>query len=332
MKLGVLDYGLIDAGKTATEALEETVLLAKKAEELGFSRFWVAEHHNVFAFSTSAPELLMMHLADQTKTIRIGSGGIMPLHYSAFKIAEQIRTLETYHPNRIDLGLGNSLGTRLVKKALKSVHQKEEYYDVLKELRNYLSLSEENPLNITVQPTITSEPQLFSLSSSEETAKVVGELGLGYSFGIFPYMQKNLLEEAQKVPEVYRKNFKPSSFLNKPYVTFAVFIVIAKTKEEANAMARSLDIWMLGKDDFNEFSHYPTIEEAKNYPLSDKEKEIIKDNRQRMIIGTPQEVEKQLNALLRISQADEILAIPLVPGFEQRRQSLELLSQLTLSK
>lgn len=101
--------------KTPQEALLETRCLAQVADKLGFHRFWVAEHHNIYAFAISSPELLMMHLADHTKQIRIGSGGIMPLHYSSFKIAEWIMTLEALHPNRIDLGIGNSLGTTLVQ-------------------------------------------------------------------------------------------------------------------------------------------------------------------------------------------------------------------------
>lgn len=112
MKLSVLDYGQIDEGKSAKQALQESVKLAKIADSLGYSRFWVAEHHNVNAFAISSPELLMMQIASQTQKIRVGSGGIMVLHYSDYKIAENINTLEALYPNRIDLGMGNSLGTK----------------------------------------------------------------------------------------------------------------------------------------------------------------------------------------------------------------------------
>lgn len=148
MKVSILDYGVIDKEKTPQEALLETRCLAQVADKLGFHRFWVAEHHNIYAFAISSPELLMMHLADHTKQIRIGSGGIMPLHYSSFKIAEWIMTLEALHPNRIDLGIGNSLGTTLVQRALSSIHCKDSYSQVVTELYQYLNPDHLSPLPI----------------------------------------------------------------------------------------------------------------------------------------------------------------------------------------
>ncbi|HGI3485932.1 TPA: MsnO8 family LLM class oxidoreductase, partial [Streptococcus agalactiae] len=138
MKLSVLDYGLIDYGKTASDAIQETILLSQEAERLGYHQFWVAEHHGVKAFSISNPELMIMHLANQTKSIKIGSGGIMPLHYSSFKLAETLKTLETCHPNRVSIGLGNSLGTVKVSNALRSLHKAHDYEEVLEELKSWL--------------------------------------------------------------------------------------------------------------------------------------------------------------------------------------------------
>ncbi|MGT2934754.1 LLM class flavin-dependent oxidoreductase [Streptococcus castoreus] len=331
MKVSVLDYGVIDKEKTPQEALNDTRLLAQKADDLGFNRFWVAEHHNIHAFAISSPELLMMHLANHTKSIRIGSGGIMALHYSSFKIAEMMMTLEALHPNRIDLGLGNSLGTPLVKGALLSTHRKEDYGRVLEELSHYLSFNKENPLAITVNPKGDSYPQLWLLSNSQETAEHAANLGLGYTFGIFPYMPKNPIEEAQKVSACYRQTFTPSSQLTRPQLMLAVFIVIAETDDEAKLLAKSLDIWMLGNQDFNEFKTYPDTEEACSYALTAKQKKVISANRSRMIIGSPQKVKKKLDELIAASQAEELLVIPLVPRIENRLKSLELLANLYLT-
>ncbi len=330
MKLSVLDYGVIDQQKTAREALKETVSLAQQAEVLGFSRFWVAEHHNISAFSTSSPEMLMMHLADQTKAIRIGSGGIMALHYSAYKIAELMKTLEALHPSRIDLGLGNTQGTTLVHRAMKSPHQKSDYADVLKQLKNHLYQDGFATTGISANPKVDTAPAMFVLGSSENTAKQVGALGLGYTFGIFPFMPKDLFAAVKAVPEVYRKHFNPCANLDKPYLIFACFIVIADTAEAAEDFAQCLDIWMLGKNDFNEFETYPSVEEAKNYILTEQEKEIIAANRSRVIVGTPDKVKQALNHFITLSGADEVLAIPLVPDIQNRRRTLQLLADLYL--
>ena len=109
VKLGLLDYAQIDEGKSAQEALQNSVMLAQLADSLGYERFWMAEHHNVPAFASSSPELIMMRLADATSRIRIGSGGVMLPHYSPYKVAENFRVLEAFHPHRIDLGMGNTL-------------------------------------------------------------------------------------------------------------------------------------------------------------------------------------------------------------------------------
>ena len=113
MKISLLDYGLVDEGKTSAEAVRETLELAQLADELGFHRFWVSEHHNVPALSISAPEVVIPYLASHTKNIHIGSGGIMGLHYSPYKVAEIMSTLEGLFPGRVDIGLGNSQERRL---------------------------------------------------------------------------------------------------------------------------------------------------------------------------------------------------------------------------
>ncbi|EHI69567.1 LLM class flavin-dependent oxidoreductase [Streptococcus ictaluri] len=328
MKLSVLDYGVIDKDKTPQEALAETRQLAQKAEELGYHRFWVAEHHGIQAFAISSPELLMMHLADHTKSIRIGSGGIMALHYSSFKIAETIATLASLHPDRIDLGLGNSLSTLPVQKALSSIHVKEDYPKVVEILSRYLSPQQPNPTSVCLQPHSHALPSIWTLSNSAETAALAGRLGLGYTFGIFPYMPKDPLTEAKRVSHSYYQAFKASDYAQEAHLILAAFIVIAETDDQAEMLAKSLDIWMLGNQDFNEFTTYPNGEEALRYQLTAKQKEVISLNRNRMIIGSPNTVKKELDQLIKASQAKELLAIPLVPGFDQRVKALELLAQL----
>ncbi len=334
--LSVLDYGTIDKEQTPREALKASLYLAQEAEKLGFSRFLVAEHHDIAAFSTTSPELLMMHFADHTEKIKIGSGGIMPLHYSPYKVAELVRNLETIHPGRIDLGVGSTLGKPSLLKAMNSQHEREEYEAVLKELHAYLSPTHQKHYkteeldSISVRPFIESTPGFFMLSSSAESAKIAGELGIGYCFGVFPFMPNNMYEDAKTSTETYRKHFKPSVFQKESHTTFACFITMAETDEEAELFARCLDVWMLGKLHFNEFKSYPTVEEALSYELNDEERARIASNRSRMVIGGPTRVKEQLDELLSLSDADELLAIPLVPGIENRKKTLELLAKLYL--
>lgn len=303
MKLSVLDYGLIDYGKTASDAIQETILLSQEAERLGYHQFWVAEHHGVKAFSISNPELMIMHLANQTKSIKIGSGGIMPLHYSSFKLAETLKTLETCHPKAHD------------------------YEEVLEELKSWL-IDESSSKEPLVQPTLSSFPDLYVLGSGQKSAYLAAKLGLGFTFGVFPFMDKDPLTEAKKLSSLYYHQFEEYYPNKSPNLMVAAFVVIADTSEEAENIAKTLDIWMLGNKDFNEFATFPTIEEANHYQLTPEQKAKIKSNRHRMIVGDPKQVKDSLDALVNASQAEELLLIPLVPGLDQRIKSLKLLSQL----
>ena len=167
VQLGVLDYAQTDEGENATTALHHTVLLAKHAEALGYTRFWMAEHHNVPAFASSSPEMVMMHLANATKRIRLGSGGVMLPHYSPYKVAENFRILEAFFPNRIDLGIGNNIGTPLVKNALnENKNSILDYEKSMKDIQTYLTdqVNEEHRFHgITANPVVPTNPEMWLL-------------------------------------------------------------------------------------------------------------------------------------------------------------------------
>lgn len=328
MKLSVLDYGLRDEGVTPSQALLQTVQLAQHAEKLGFHRFWVAEHHNVHALTISRPELVMMHLLNQTKTIRIGSGGIMALHHSSYKTAEVIKTLASLFPNRLDIGLGNSLGTALVQDRLRSVYTSADYKQVLEELQAYLT--DDEGLEVLANPTHVSPPPLWLLGMSERSAQLAGQLGLGYTYGIFPFVPQISLSTAQTVVKTYRQQFQPSDSLMAPHVILAVFVAIADTSQAAEDLAKSMDVWFLGKEDFNAFKAFPSLHTALTYPVTQAERHVMLDQRQHFLVGTKEQVAEQLAPLLEAIKPDELLMIPLVAGFDNRVKSLDFLSQLSL--
>lgn len=331
VKIGVLDYAQIDEGKTAKEALEETITLARLADFHGFERFWVAEHHNVPAFASSSPELLMMRIADATNSIRVGSGGVMLPHYSPYKVAENFRILESFHPNRIDLGFGNNAGTSLVNRAMNENKKAKLPVDQsVADLIAYFNdtINQDHRFSgITANPVTETNPQMFALSTSMKSALMAASAGIGYTFGLFPFAGTRKLDLGPEIAKTYRKEFKPSLMLSKPNVIVAAFVAIADTKEEAEKYATALDLWLLGKDAFSALKNFPSVETAKNFTYLEKDREIMKNNRNYLIHGDPNDVKAQINDLALEFNADEILLIPLIPGFDARKRAYELIAE-----
>lgn len=325
MKISLLDYGLVDEGKTSREAIRETLELAQLADELGFHRFWVSEHHNVPALSISAPEVVIAYLASHTKNIHIGSGGIMGLHYSPYKVAEIMSTLEGLFPGRVDIGLGNSPGTPLVGRHLESHYSKEQYAEWLEKLQQYLN--EARQKGVVVPETMTI-PEQFLLGMGGQSIESAATLGLSFVYGVFPYIPQDPVELAKSLSEKYRRTFKAGTHSKPSNFVLAVFVVIADTSEEAEKMAKPLDLWMLGKQDFAEFHTFPTQKDVEEYEFTQRDREKIASNRSRLIVGNPREVYEQMEALRAVSNPDELLFIPLVGSIEKRKRSVELLAEL----
>ena len=325
MKISLLDYGLVDEGKTSREAIRETLELAQLADELGFHRFWVSEHHNVPALSISAPEVVIAYLASHTKNIHIGSGGIMGLHYSPYKVAEIMSTLEGLFPGRVDIGLGNSPGTPLVGRHLESHYSKEQYAEWLEKLQQYLNEARRKGV---VVPETENVPEQFLLGMGGQSIESAASLGLSFVYGVFPYIPQDPVELAKSLSEKYRSNFKAGTHSKPSNFVLAVFVVIADTSEEAEEMAKPLDLWMLGKQDFSEFHTFPTQKDVEEYKLTQRDQEKIASNRSRLIVGNPREVYEKMEALRAVSNPDELLFIPLVGSIEKRKRSVELLAEL----
>ena len=277
MKISVLDYGVVDFGKTNEEAVQETIQLAKIAEELGYARFWVAEHHEVNALSISAPEVVIPAIASQTKNIHVGSGGIMGLHYAPYKVAEVMRSLAVLFPGRIDIGLGNSIGTKSVSTALKSHYTKPQFSEWVENLQEIIQSNEAVPYTMKV-------PEQFLLGMGGESVHIAAKNGLGFVYGIFPYIPQEPLVLAKELSTDYRKEFQSVNGTESRFI-LAVFVVIADTEGKAEEMAQALDLWMLGKQDFSEFETFPTKKDVETREVTPAERKTIEDNRQRLIVG-----------------------------------------------
>ncbi|PTE74606.1 LLM class flavin-dependent oxidoreductase [Staphylococcus devriesei] len=333
MKLSILDYALIDEGKNAEQALQDTTRLAKLADQLGYHRFWLTEHHDVPAFAGSSPELLMLHLLNHTESIKLGSGGVMLPHYSPFKVAEQFKMLEALHPNRVDLGIGNNPGTTVVKRAMdenKSAYL--DYAQSIEDLRHYLtSPSDEQRVGkVIVQPQLSRHPEMWLLSTSQRSAKLAAMQGMGYTLGTFLLPSEDKIEAAKNSLATYRDHFQKTALNMAPKVMLTTFVIVTDDEGEAQQLLHALDVWLLGKRQFAEFERFPSIETAQHYKLSERDERVIAQHRARILAGTLEQVKPRLDAMIQEFEADEVLVVPLLPGIEQRCRTIELLAHAYL--
>lgn len=330
VKLNVLDYAVIDEEETPADALKETVKLAQSAETLGFHRFWMAEHHDVNAFASSSPELIMMHILGQTSSIKLGSGGVMIPHYSPLKVAENFRVMESLYPGRVDLGIGNTLGTPAVNKSMNEMRpRKQRYEENISDIKKYVTNTDDESHRfneVTANPTGETNPEMWVLSTSVRTAELAARQGIGFTFGLFPHASKDKTAVGKEAVRIYREKFVPSPVMQKPLVMVSPFVVVADTNEEASELAKALDLWLLGKMNFSEFIRFPSVETAEKYTYTVEELQKLEANRSRMVVGDSANVKRQLEELRETFGADELLLIPLMPGALNRQRALELIS------
>ena len=326
MRLSILDYAIVDEGKSSIEAIEESVELARLAEKLGYSRFWMAEHHQVPALASSSPELLMLHLLQNTEKIQIGSGGIMIPHYSPYKISEWIKLLSALYPNRVNLGIGNNPGTRVAQKLMNTTPiTREEYNKSCKELVDILTGT-----GTFVQPPEAKVSPMWVLSTSEKSANLAAELGQNYVYGLFFNQAVDYIETAKRCLQAYRTKMLEQD--KKPQDVLAVFIAIGEDEQEAKDLVRSLDVWLLGKKEFTEFNRFPSISTAKEYEIAESDIEKVEKNRTRLVWGTKAVVIEKLRKLATELELEELMCIPLVPTIERRKNIIEILAKELMGK
>ena len=326
MKLSILDYAIVDEGKTTIEAIEESVELARLAEKLGYSRFWMAEHHQVPALASSSPELLMLHLLQNTEKIQIGSGGIMIPHYAPYKISEWIKLLSALYPNRVNLGIGNNPGTKVVQKLMDTTPiTRDEYNDSCRELLELLTGTE-----TLVQPPEAKVSPMWLLSTSEKSANLAAELGQNYVYGLFFNQAVDYIETAKRCLNTYRTKMREQQ--KTPQDVVAVFIAIGEDEQEAKDLVRCLDVWLLGKKEFTEFDRFPSIKTAKEYEISEADIEKVEKNRTRLVWGTKDVVVEKLKKLAVEFELEELMCIPLVPTIERRKNIIEILAKELMIK
>lgn len=327
VRLSVLDQSPIRAGCTPADALRETLQLAEYCDRAGYHRYWLAEHHSTGGLAGSAPEIMIGQVAARTRNLRVGSGGVMLSHYSSLKVAETFRVLESLYPGRIDCGIGRAPGSDgLTAGAL--AHGPgalgiEHFPSQIRDLQAWMDgdLPEDHPFRqVSAMPSGDSSPELWLLGSSDQSAAYAAYFGCAFSFAHFINT-----EGGSQVMEAYRRHFEPSAQLSQPQGSIGLFVICADTEAEALDLRWSRDLWLL-RLYTGRTAPVPTVEEAKNYPYSDREKAIIEHNRPRTIAGTPEQVRARIGELGTAYGVDEFVIVTICDRFEARLRSYELLA------
>jgi luciferase family oxidoreductase group 1 len=327
--LSVLDQSPIAEGSTGAQALHNTIDLAQLADRLGYTRYWVAEHHGGPMLAGPSPEVLIGPLAAATERIRVGSGGVMLPHYSPLKVAESFSILAALYPGRIDLGLGRAAGTDpMTTFALQRDRRQaapDDFPQQLAELLAYFedNLPEDHPFRHLAK-TLPGRPELpvpWLLGSSAQSAIWAGELGLRYAFADF------INAQGEEIAKLYRERFEPVRDLQAPRTAVAAWVLCAPTDEEAHYLATSsrMSFTLLRR---GQLIPVPSPEKAVAF-LEREGKQPNGDRPgRRGIIGSPETVRAGLEALTSEYQADEVIVVTITHDHGARRRSYELLAEL----
>lgn len=328
LQLSILDQTPIRRGSNAAEALQESVELVRLADELGFTRYWLSEHHNTTTLAMAAPEIMIARLAAESKRIRLGSGGIMLPNHSTLKVAENFKMLEALYPQRIDLGVGRAPGgDRITAQLLNpsNTFDPQEYIQQISDLQDFLT---DNPNynnihgKVRAIPQIDTVPALWMLTSSGESAYLAAHSGMALSFAQFinPIGGKEALA-------IYRQRFKPSARLKTPTANVGIFAFVSEDGQKAEQVQAVMDYRLLSFEK-GRFDEIPTFEVAVKYNYTPAEWQRVLFNRQRTIVGTPDVVKEKMLALAAELDVPEVIVATFAETKEDRFESYRLMAKL----
>jgi luciferase family oxidoreductase group 1 len=335
MKLSVLDQSPVISGHTPAQALAETLALARRADALGYHRYWLAEHHAIAALADPCPEILLARLGAETKRIRIGSGGVLLPYYSAFKVAEIFRMLEALYPGRVDLGIGRAPGgDQRTAQAVGGGHfpDAERFPEQVWELIGHLdgTLPADHPFTrVRTQPGGDGAPQLWLLGSSDYSGLLAAQLGVSFSFAHFINAHGG-----ETVTRAYRERFRPRAAGTDgpaprdaaPQAAVCCFVICAESDEEAERRAKVVDSRRLDMA-YNLDTVVPTQEEAEKRRFSEQEVAHIRSQRPRLVHGSAATCKEKLLAIAERFSADEVMVLTITGSYATRLESYERLAE-----
>lgn len=326
--LSVLDLSPVAEGMPPAQALRNTLDLARLADDLGFTRYWVAEHHNMPSIASSAPEIMIGQIAAVTQRLRIGSGGVMLPNHAPLMVAERFKVLEALYPGRIDLGLGRAPGTdpatSYALRRRQGVSEEDDFIDRFNELMLLESrgFPAGHPFHkVRAMPEGVPLPPIYLLGSSDYSAQLAGHIG-----AVFAFAHHFANFDAAEAMRLYRETFKPSSSHDKPYAILATHVVCADTDEEADRLARTVDLNIVRRGK-GEYLPLASPEDAVAYDYTPVDKTRIAQNRSRLSVGSPATVKARLMPLIEATQAQELMVTTMIYDHAARKRSYELLAE-----
>ncbi len=328
ISLSVLDLSPVTTGSSGPQALRNSIDLGRFADRLGFTRYWVAEHHNMPNIASSAPDIMIGQIAAATKRMHVGSGGVMLPNHAPLQVAERFKVLEALFPGRIDLGLGRAPGTDpATSYALRRRQDDATGDDFLDRFQELLAFEgrlfpESHPFRkVNAMPADVPLPPLFLLGSSGYSAQLAAHVGAGFSFA-------HHFSDFDPVGPMmtYREQFKPSATRDKPLAILALHVVCADTEAEAERLATSVDLnFALRRQ--GRYQPIPSPEEAAVHSYSPTDRALIGQNRARLVVGTKDKVMAHLEPLIEATQADEVMITTMIYDHEARKHSYKLMAK-----
>ena len=326
--LSVLDLSPVTTATSGAQALNNSLDLARLADRLGYTRYWVAEHHNLPTIASSAPDIMIGQIAAVTRHMRIGSGGVMLPNHAPLMVMERFKVLEALFPGRIDLGLGRAPGTdqitSLALRRRQDVQEQDDFLDRFQEMLLFETkgFPENHPFaRVTAMPSDVKLPPIWLLGSSGYSAELAAAVGMGFSFA---HHFSDLPPEGPML--TYRNQFKPSAWRATPYAILGVALIAAETQEAADRLASSADLHFVRRA-IGEFAPLASPEEAAAYPYTAVDRKRIEANRRRLMVGTPESLRERLSALAASTKADEVMITTMVYNHAARKHSYELMAQ-----
>jgi luciferase family oxidoreductase group 1 len=325
--LSVLDLSPVAAGSSGAQSLRNSLDLATLAERLGFTRYWVAEHHNLPSIASTAPEIMIGQIAAITKRMRVGSGGVMLPNHAPLMVAERFKVLEALFPDRIDLGLGRAPGTDPVTSYALRRRQDSGEDDFLERFQELMlfannAFPEKHPFHaIRAMPAEVRLPPVWLLGSSGYSAQLAAMIGSGFAFA------HHFAEyDATAAMLSYRENFQPSAARPSAYAILACAVVCADTDAVAEQLAATLDLNFVRRRR-GEYLPLASPQEAQRYPYTEEERRLIAHNRKRLFVGNKETVRALLEQIIASSRADELMVTTMLYDHAARRRSYELLAE-----
>ncbi|MEH7495511.1 LLM class flavin-dependent oxidoreductase [Neobacillus niacini] len=322
--VSVLNLAPIREGRTSKQAIDEMVDLAQATEAMGYERYWIAEHHNSPTLVSSATAILIKHTLEHTKTIKVGSGGIMLPNHSPLVVAEQFGTMATIYPNRVELGLGRAPGTDMMTANALRRSKNDSVYTFPEDVQALLTYfgPEEHQGYVKAYPGVETDVPIYILGSSTDSAYLAASLGLPYVFA--SHFAPKFLGEAIKI---YRERFQPSEYLDKPYMMVCLNVIGAETDDEAKMLQTTMHQFFLNVVRGSRNPLQPPVETMDGI-WTPMEEEMAKSMSSVTLIGSKETIRQQLTSFQDYYAVDEIMAVSYIYDVEKQKRSYEIFKEV----